>query len=64
MLSSAPGALVKETKKVSFALKTTFSTLLSIRLHKFQEILTILVSLTSAPGALVSIFHNSYLNML
>ena len=60
MLTGALGALVKKTKKVSFSLKITFSTLLNIWLHKFQEILTILVSVTSAPGAPVRRNYRAY----
>jgi len=48
MLTSVSMTLVKKIKKVSFALKTTFSTLLGTCLHKFQKTLTILVCLTSS----------------
>jgi len=51
-----PQTQVKKTKKVNFTLKTTFYTLSNTSLHKFQEIFTIHVSLTSVLGALGNIF--------
>jgi hypothetical protein len=56
MLTSVPGALVKDKKKVIFVLKTTFFILIKNRLHKLQYIRTLFSYLTSVPGALVNIF--------
>jgi hypothetical protein len=56
MITSAPGALVKEAKIESFTLKITFLYFKSVDYINIKITFFYLVSLTSAPEALVSIF--------
>jgi hypothetical protein len=51
-----PGHWLRKPKEASFTLKNVFFKLLKGRLHKSQDFYTLYSSLTSAPGALVSIF--------
>jgi hypothetical protein len=59
LLTSAPGALVKNTKTRNFVLRIVFFIHLKSQLYKFQDQFTIFSSLTST-GALISIFLNLY----
>jgi hypothetical protein len=56
MLTNAPGAL-RILKEEVFTLKNAFFILLKGILHMFQHFHTLFSFLTSAPGALVNIFH-------
>jgi hypothetical protein len=51
------GALVKETKRETFALKISHFILLKRCLHKFQDNFTIFSFLNQCLGALFSIFQ-------
>jgi hypothetical protein len=53
MITSAPGALVKDAKKYIFVLKILLSTLLINRLHKFQDIFAIFGFLNQCPGGTI-----------
>jgi hypothetical protein len=59
MLHSAPGALLnipkKESKDKINVERLTFYIFKAHRMHKFQDEISLLISLTSVPGALFSI---------
>jgi hypothetical protein len=56
MLISASDVLVKNAKKIKFYIEIHIIHTFKNKLHKFQCLFTILSCLTSASGALVSIF--------